>query len=204
AIQSEILCDVFVKGLPWIQTKLTLKDNTLTFDNAYKEAVAEELAAKCSIECNASSSGGNGTASTNQIDSVNRVQTLDRKKHSANKGTVSSGNALNSKKSCYRCGGNHHEHKCKYISEMCHRCNKTGHIAWMCRAKQKSRHNIVAHVSYGDEPDDEETLTLHEVYSADTDINDISRCSGINVKVTLRSEIVHIQLDTGAAVSIIA
>ena len=29
-----------------VQAKLMLKDNTLTFENAYKEAVAEELAAK--------------------------------------------------------------------------------------------------------------------------------------------------------------
>ena len=51
-----------------------LKDNRLTFNNAYKQAVAEELAAKCSIECNASSSrGGGGTASTKQVNSVNRV-----------------------------------------------------------------------------------------------------------------------------------
>ncbi|KAK2173398.1 hypothetical protein NP493_879g01054 [Ridgeia piscesae] len=114
AIQLEILLDVFVKGLnlPSVQTKLMLKDNTLTFDNAYKEAVAE--------------------------DSVNQVQTLGRKKHNANKGTVSSGNAFNSKKSCHRCGGNHQEQKCKYINESCHWCNNTGH-------KQKSRHNSVAH-----------------------------------------------------------
>ncbi|KAK2139638.1 hypothetical protein LSH36_1680g00039 [Paralvinella palmiformis] len=59
-IQSKILRDVFEKelNLPSVQSKLMLKDNTLNFDNAYKEAVAEELAAKCSIECNASSSGG--------------------------------------------------------------------------------------------------------------------------------------------------
>ncbi|KAK2155440.1 hypothetical protein LSH36_240g02046 [Paralvinella palmiformis] len=107
AIQSEILRDVFVKGLnlPSVQTKLMLKDKTLTFDNAYKEAMAEELAAKCSIEFNALlSGGGGGTASTNQVDTVNLVQTFGRKKYSANKGTVSSGNAINSKKSCYRCG----------------------------------------------------------------------------------------------------
>ena len=158
----------------------------------------------------ASSSGGggggagvNGTSSTNQVDSVNLVQTLGRKKHSANKGTVSSGNAFNSKKSCYRCGGNHHRQKCKYINERCYWGNKTGHIAWMCRAKQKSRHNSVAHVSDGDESDDDEKLKLHGVYSTDGDINDVSVCKGINVKVTLGCEIVPMQLDTGAAISII-
>ena len=82
---------------------------------------------------------GDGTASTNQVESVNRVQTLGRKKHNANKGTVSSGNAFNSKKSCYRCGGNHRRQKCKLTNERCHWCNKIGHTARMCRAKQKRR-----------------------------------------------------------------
>ena len=205
AIQSEILRDAFVKGLnlPSVQIKLMLKDNTLTFGNAYKEAVGEELAAKCSIEFNASSSRANGTASSNQVDSVNRVQTLGRKKNSANKGTVSSGNAFNSKKSCYHCGGNHHEQKCRYINERRHWYNKVRHIARMCRPKQKSRHNSMAYVSDSDDPDDDETLTLHGVYSADADINDVSGCKGINVKVTLGSEFVPIQLDIGAPVSII-
>ena len=57
-------------------------------------------------------------------------------------------------------------------------------------------------VSDGDEPDDDETFTLHGVYSADIDINDVSGCKGINVKVTLGSEIGPMQLDTGAADSI--
>jgi len=103
AVQSKILRDVFVKGLnlPSVQTKLMLKDNTLTFDNAYKEVAAKELAAKCSIEFKASSSG----YSIN----VNLMKTLGRKKYSTSKGTVSSSNVFNSKKSCYRYGGNHHE-----------------------------------------------------------------------------------------------
>jgi hypothetical protein len=58
-------------------------------------------------------------------------------------------------------------------------------------------------VSDGEEPDNDETLTLLGVYSVDADINDASGCRGINVKVTLGNEIVPMQLDTGAAVSII-
>ncbi|KAK2140628.1 hypothetical protein LSH36_1289g00089 [Paralvinella palmiformis] len=79
AVQSKILRDVFVKGLnlPSVQTKLMLKDNTLTFDNAYKEVAAKELAAKCSIEFKASSSG----YSIN----VNLMKTLGRKKYSTSK-----------------------------------------------------------------------------------------------------------------------
>ena len=98
--QTEILRDVFVKGLNLssVQAKLMLKDNTPTFENAYNEAVAEELAAKCSVEFNASSAGRNrsshATASTNQVESVNRVQNFSKRK-----GNSKGGNDFNSKKS---------------------------------------------------------------------------------------------------------
>ena len=61
----------------------------------------------------------------------------------------------------------------------------------------------MAYVSDGDEPDNDENLMLHGVYSANADINYVSRCRGITVKATLGSEIVPMQLDIGAAVSII-
>ena len=56
----------------------------------------------------------------------------------------------------------------------------------------------MVHVSDGDEPDDDDTLVLLGVYSADAEINDASGCKSINVNVTLSSEIVPMQLDTGA------
>jgi len=45
--------------------------------------------------------------------------------------------------------------------------------------------------------------TLLCVYSSDADMNGVSGCNGISVKVTLGSEIVPTPLDTGAVVSII-
>ena len=73
-IQTEILCDVFVKGLqlPTVQAKLLLRDNTLTFDLAYKTALAEELARKCSEDFNVPH--GNVTAAAaNLVEDVNHV-----------------------------------------------------------------------------------------------------------------------------------
>ena len=45
--------------------------------------------------------------------------------------------------------------------------------------------------------DYDETLVLLSVYSADTEINYVSGSNSINVKVTLDSEIVPMQLHTG-------
>jgi len=80
--------------------------------------------------------------------------------------------------------------------------DKTGHIARMCRAKQKSRHNSLAHVSDGDKPDND--LTLQGVYSGHAYINYVSGCKGISVKAIVGCEIVPMQLDIAAAVSIIS
>ena len=80
-----------------------------------------------------------------------------------------------------------------------------GHIARMCRAKQRSQgKNNVAHVSDGDEPTEDHTLGLFGIYSANADMNGVSGCKAIKVNVTLGNEIVPMQLDTGAAVSIIS
>ena len=46
-------------------------------------------------------------------------------------------------------------------------------------------------------------LVLLGVYSANAEITNVSGCKGISVKITLGSEIVILQLDTGAAVSIV-
>ena len=59
----------------------------------------------------------------------------------------------------------------------------------------------MAQVSEGDEPTENHTLGLFGVYTADADMNGASGCKGIKVNVTLGSEIVLMQLDTGAALS---
>ena len=58
-------------------------------------------------------------------------------------------------------------------------------------------------MSDGDEPTENHTVGLFGFYSADSDMNGVSGSKGIKVNVTLGSEIVPMQLDTGAAISII-
>ena len=58
--------DVFVEelNLPNFQSRLMLKDNTLTFNDAYKEAVADEMAPKCSAQLNLTRHGGKWSPSS--------------------------------------------------------------------------------------------------------------------------------------------
>uniref|UniRef100_A0A8C5MWZ0 CCHC-type domain-containing protein n=1 Tax=Leptobrachium leishanense TaxID=445787 RepID=A0A8C5MWZ0_9ANUR len=36
---------------------------------------------------------------------------------------------------CFRCKGNHAPHECKFINELCHHCQKRGHIKRACKSK---------------------------------------------------------------------
>ena len=36
---------------------------------------------------------------------------------------------------CYRCGGKHSQSTCRFKSEVCHFCNKRGHIAKVCKTR---------------------------------------------------------------------
>ena len=38
---------------------------------------------------------------------------------------------------CYRCGGKHNSDRCYFKNSNCHQCGKTGHIAKVCRSKQR-------------------------------------------------------------------
>ena len=88
---SQALRDVFVKGLnlPAVQAKLLLRDNTLTFNEAYATAVAEEMAAKTSADFNAhdkNSIANNNSANSASFsgEGVKAVNQIDRPTHSHN------------------------------------------------------------------------------------------------------------------------
>ena len=39
---------------------------------------------------------------------------------------------------CYRCGGEHPAHDCRFKEVLCHHCKKKGHLAHVCRSKTKT------------------------------------------------------------------
>lgn len=120
---------------------------------------------------------------------------------------------------CYRCGrGSHSPSECKFREATCHQCKKKGHIAPVCRSKtrqqpltpqtrstggHKQKHRRAHHVHEEVSPSASDTdassgdeYHLHKL--------DERSSRPIAVKVLVNERPLTMELDTGAAVSIIS
>ena len=98
------------------------------------------------------------------------------------------------KKLCYRCTGTGHSPgSCRFRKERCHNCHKVGHIKKACKQGGATRN--VQFVDQTEPPTKNEyplfTLT-------------VSQSTPIAVSVEINSKSVNMELDTGAAVSLIS
>jgi hypothetical protein len=151
---NRALRDRFVCGLNnvKIQNKL-LNTEKLTFDRACQIAKSMEMAEKKTQEFHPST-----------------VSESDLSQGTVNK--LKAGRENNVEQSCYRCGGRHAAHSCRYKSAKCYKCSKPGHIAPVCRSKveesgitskqpQSAKGNI--HSAIHSNENDE--LGIHTLYS---------------------------------------
>ena len=101
--------------------------------------------------------------------------------------------------SCYRCGGQHKSHECHFREALCHICSKKGHIAWVCRNKDRQRGNKGrqltkrAHIQE-DEPETDEQEDAYSLLNVTS-----GRVKPIRVRVSLNGVEVVMEVDTGAA-----
>ena len=190
---EEALRDRLVCGLrsEAIQRKL-LSVPELTFADALKTAQRMEAA-----EMNAQQLKGPDSDSA----SIHRLATRRRPPVSGSQ----------EKKSCYRCGRkNHHHSVCPFKDAKCHFCGKLGHLATVCRAKKRaeqekkkdSKHVRKENWLWVEEADvspvsEEETLPVFQIGSGKS-------THPISVTVTVNDQPLKMELDTGAAVSIIS
>ena len=99
-----------------------------------------------------------------------------------------------SKKPCYRCTGiGHSPGSCRFRKERCHNCHKIGHIKKACKQGLPTRN-----VQYVDqtEPPTKNEYPLFTI--------SVSQSTPIVVSVRINSKSVNMELDTGAAVSLIS
>ena len=113
------------------------------------------------------------------------------------------------KQPCFHCGrSNHKAADCRFRDSECYKCDKKGHIAPVCRSKHKDKTPVSGRrqarkkphrtkwVAEGDNEDQSpDELSIHT-------LEDNSR--PLRVEVLLNGKAVSMEVDTGAAVSLIS
>ncbi|KAK0144151.1 hypothetical protein N1851_017503 [Merluccius polli] len=208
---DEALRDRFVSGLrvEAIQRKL-LTEHNLTFAKACELSLSMEMASKNTLEF---ASKMKGPATVNRIDKKTTKGAWQSKPATSEwRSKTTSDNSrpqrTENHQPCYRCGGsNHAAQVCRYKTETCHKCSKVGHIARMCTTKDRQGHTqYVAESSNettGNGNDDElfGSYPMNAVYPTHTVGNGKEE---ITVNVQLEGTPLEMQLDTGAAVTLVS
>ena len=108
---------------------------------------------------------------------------------------------------CHRCGkGNHTPEECRFKTAKCHNCGRTGHISPVCRSSTRSRRGDnskkpskrrTKYVAVDDSSSDE--VSIKQIYALGS-----KKTQPFHVDVLVNNQPLKMELDTGAAVSIIA
>ena len=178
--------------------KQLLAQIDLTLDKALQVAQGMEAAEKSTKALQ----GGDTSSSNSQI----------------NRTGPSRGSSRQPSKSCYRCG--HTDHiatACRFRESTCNRCHKKGHLAKVCQSGQRNHdqqqtdlprpsRNTTGHGRRPRGTANRKAFTIREPESGDE--FPVLRVGGksvrpIMVEITINGKKIQMELDTGAAVSII-
>lgn len=110
-------------------------------------------------------------------------------------------NSVNGKKnSCHRCGRHPAATPCRFKDATCHHCGKVGHIAPVCRKKgqKKPAAEHKEKVVSSEDPNPLEDIALCNVHQAG------SAAPPIHVTMQVNGKSLQLEVDTGAAVSVVA
>ena len=185
-LRDRLVCGVNMEN---VQKRL-LAEEKLTFEEALRIATSLETASRNAIELQA--------GETNTQPAVLKVGKTEAPKVSLE---------------CYRCGKAHPPQSCKFRRATCRNCGKLGHIQRVCRSKPQAPSSETSK-GYGRQPRRPtgiRTLQLEEEQesreSIDLPMNNLTesdKTKPIKVEVTVEGKKVSMELDTGAAVSIMS
>lgn len=192
---ARALRDRFVSGIrnASIQGRLLSKEHT--FEEALKEAQAMELAQKDLKEMQKQ-------ASVHKIRQFSKSKSYKTDKH-----------ANNHVKACYHCDGKHLPESCYYKDSVCHYCTKPGHIVRACLKKKRDEKAKESSKQSAPPKKKENIAKEHGVtIASDSDsinivamsVNSVSRPSPIMLSMEVNTVPMELELDTGAAVSLIS
>ena len=192
---NEALRDKFMCGLRSEATqRRLLAEKELSFTKAVEIAQGMEAAARDTQLFKSNDGPINKLSQPNEPDTVAKVEQL-----------------VNPTKPCYRCGkGNHKAAQCKFKEATCHKCQKKGHIASVCRSGQTTLQSNGRRPPHGrqtsrtqwvdcnssEKEDDADTLPICRVSK--------SPAHPITVELEVNQKRLMMEVDTGAAVSIIS
>ena len=195
---NEALHDRFVCGLRCkeIQKKLLTEEHT--FEQALRNALSIEATEKDIAEFSQDAS-----TTVNRLGPGNHRHPhplKHRKPPGIAQGKPNSPNHNKSTSECLSCRKSGHPRaKCKYRNFTCHSCGKSGHIADACKSKSEKVHKVEDQNSpQGDCQSDSVDPFSVSLYNLCTEKH------GIEVPVKLNGINLHMELDTGAGVSIIS
>lgn len=210
---DDMLRDRLVCGIndTSIQRKLLSEGDKLTLKDALKLASSMEVAYRDSHNLPVP------PPSTDPIHRVNRQQASGHRRYAAPHTPPTAGQSVGKSgitNPCYRClGTNHKAMNCPHKSARCFNCSKVGHINRACRAPSKtpntstssSRQSHRATTSKSIRTLTEEEADSIEYESESLAMNNVhSSSKPIFIDVTINDIPVTMELDTGAAVSIIS
>ena len=116
---------------------------------------------------------------------------------------------------CYRCGRNsHNSDQCQFREANCHMCGKVGHVAPVCMSGQKKEHQKF---NNGPKSNAHHKGKQRENTYLDTNASEVSHSDEeplftveekshppIIIKLKLNEQVTEMELDTGAAMSLIS
>ncbi len=209
AFLNEAIRDRLVCGLEnsTCQKKL-LAEKNLTLEKAVDISTAMEMANKQARDMNSSHVAdtlGSKPVTVNKIRyKPNTNRSYPCKAKSGQDGSVPKQNSAKSFKpkgssTCYRCAAEDYDaSQCPHKSSTCYNCKKVGHIARACRKKRQQKPKTVKLVSTSTTPSDGDDE--FDLYT----IKEFPSKSGIMLDVQVGGTPIQMELDTGAAVSILS
>ena len=195
---KQMLRDRLVCGIAQPQwQKRLLAEEGLTFEKACKQLLSMEAAEKQMKDL-----GGHPIQQINQRSGGGKTGHTRQPPHTARQPPQTDRKPTTVR--CHCCGGPHKAPDCTYHNAECHFCHKKGHLETVCIAKQKSRENHrnvskrthqVTGAAEEQESSGEEYLLFY-LHPEDR--------SSFTVHVGVNGATLQMEVDTGAALSIIS
>ncbi|KAK4321215.1 hypothetical protein Pmani_007945 [Petrolisthes manimaculis] len=197
---NEHLKDRFIVAIgdDKIQARLLSLSDHVTFAKALQVAIAME-SAQANTEDIQAAAAASSVSGASAVCEVREVHSTKRDQ-------------------CYGCGGDHYRRDCKFKNAVCHACGRKGHISRVCQATVRNQCQNSPPIKRNNQSKRKSVRSTHLVeqedtgtISEDSELEYYTICnvsslknSAIEVTMEVQSRDLTMQVDTGAAISLIS